>query len=92
MNAELCLSFLDMVQRLIGSAGLLVEEYGVAVAECAPLNILAGQSHRMAFQYQRTVGVHFTRSPVDGEILLDHSAPYLEQLVEFLVEIEPLRN
>src|ERR1700756_588600 len=64
----------------------------MALRESAPLGILTGQPHAMAFKQQRAEGERLGGRPIDALASLDRLAPAVEETVERLVQVEALRH
>ena len=78
-----------MLERNVALAGLLVIEGGIAVAECAPAAVLAGESNRRALEQERAEGQGLAETPVVGPAILPNLEPTIQHgALDFLHDME----
>ena len=72
--------------------GFLADHNRMALGKRTALNVLAGQSHRHAFNQQGAEGKAFCRRPIDALALLDRSPAAVEDPAQGAVQMETLSH
>ena len=86
------LAFVQMIERRVTTLRLLIDQHGMALRECAALDILPGQAHAMAVPQEGREGHGFGHRPVDSLSGLDHLAAIVEEALDRAVHVEAFRR
>ncbi len=64
----------------------------MALREGAALAILPGEAHAMALGHEAAESQRLAHGPVDAGAGLDHLATVIEEALDGLVDVEPIRT
>ena len=83
---------LDMAERNVLLAGLLVDPHRVALAERPAAAVLAGEANALPFRDQAAEGERFRRRPVESLAALEHRLLGVEDALKRLVNVHVGRD